>query len=341
LKKLIFFNPNFTTYQPRETKMTEQKTQVPTVVAAEPYDAESDAQVLYKAMKGFGTDEKAIISVVGNRTTKQLKAVEEKFKTAYGKDLQKWLKSELGGKFEDIVIARFYDTAEFQAKCLREAMKGLGTNERTLIDVLCTKTNEEIEAIKTAFTKMYSRDLEKDVKSETGGDFERILVSLIQGKRETGPANQALADKEADELYAAGEGKTGTDEAVFNRILCLRSQDHLRAVFAAYLKNQGHDLGHAIKKEFSGDTERAFLTVFRSIQDQTGYWAQVLYESMKGLGTDDRTLVRTIADRCEIDLGNIKQEYTKKYGKTLEKAVASETKGDYERMMLSVIGTGE
>jgi len=196
-------------------------------------------------------------------------------------------------------------------------------------------------ALRDTYTKMYSRNLEKDVKSEVRGDFERLLVSLIQAKRETGPANEELADKEAAELYAAGEGKIGTDEATFNRILCLRSPAHLRRVFAIYLKNQGHDLGHAIKKEMSGDTEKAFLTIFNYIQDPIALWARVLYESMKGMGTDDRTLVRTLADRCEKDLGSVKEKYAKVYGKHLEKAVHSETSGDYRRMCLALIGTTE
>jgi len=82
--------------------MAECKTNAkPTVTTFVPFDAESDAKALYKAMKGFGTDEKAIIKIVGNRTSAQLKAVEETFKTAFGKCLQKWIKKEISGKRAD------------------------------------------------------------------------------------------------------------------------------------------------------------------------------------------------------------------------------------------------
>ena len=46
----------------------------------------------------------------------------------------------------------------------------------------------------------------------------------------------AKAQREAQELYRAGEKKLGTDESIFNKIIAVRSYAQLTATFDAYVK---------------------------------------------------------------------------------------------------------
>jgi len=309
----------------------------PTVVAAQDFDAETDAKVLYKAMKGFGTDEDKILNIVANRSSTQLMAVEKKFRTMYGDDLPKWLEKELRGNFEKVVLGRFFGPRGYQAYCLRNAMAGMGTDERALIDVICTKNKQEMIMVKRAYQSLYNRDLIKDIQSETSGDFRRILVSLVSADRDEKPVDEDLAKTDAQALYDAGEGKWGTDEGTFNRIFAGRSFPQLRATFLAYKKKTGQDMGTVIEKEMSKNLKKSFLTLVRYIQDPITYYTEVLYRSMKGMGTDDRTLIRTVLSRCEIDLGVIKKRFQKLHQKTLDKAIKSETSGDYRKIMLMIV----
>ncbi|VDP83898.1 unnamed protein product [Schistosoma mattheei] len=54
------------------------------------------------------------------------------------------------------------------------------------------------------------------------------------------------------------------------------------------------------------------------IKNKPKYFAEKLEKSMKRLGTDNRTLIRIIVSRCEVDLGIIKKEFSSLTGKTLE-----------------------
>lgn len=55
----------------------------------------------------------------------------------------------------------------------------------------------------------------------------------------------------------------------------------------------------------------------KCVENRSGYFAERLYKSMKGMGTDDRTLIRLVVSRCEVDMGDIKRAFEAKYGQTL------------------------
>lgn len=68
-------------------------------------------------------------------------------------DLIADLKSELSGKFEDLIIALMRPLPEFLASEIRHAIEGFGTNEQTLVEILCTASNAEINTVKAAYQR--------------------------------------------------------------------------------------------------------------------------------------------------------------------------------------------
>ena len=104
-------------------------------------------------MKGIGTDEKRIIREISSITNAQRQIVKDKYLSMYGHTLEEDLKSELNGDFEDIIIALLKPRFEYEAECIREAIKGVGTREHIVLEILCTKESSEIDQLKQAYKK--------------------------------------------------------------------------------------------------------------------------------------------------------------------------------------------
>jgi len=304
-------------------------------------DAEESAKSFRTAMKGFGTDEKTIIKEIINHTNAQRQLIKEKYQSMYGHTLEEDLKDELKGNFEDVVVALLTPRYTFEAQCLKAAMKGAGTNENVIIDLLCSKQSGEIEILKKAYADEYKSDLEKDIKDEEDGPLGRIFRSLASGDRPTGSAvDSNLAKEEAQKLYDAGEGKhLGTDEVEFVRILISRSFAQLKATFDEYSKIAGRDIEKSIKREASGDLEDALLAIVKCIRNTPAYFAERLQESMKGAGTKDKDLIRILVSRSEVDLVEIEKEYERLYSKDLIKEIKKELSGDYEDIIVALLSS--
>uniref|UniRef100_A0A672Z971 Annexin n=1 Tax=Sphaeramia orbicularis TaxID=375764 RepID=A0A672Z971_9TELE len=310
-----------------------------TVTEASGFSAEKDVEKLRGAMKGTGTDELVIIDILSHRTVAQRQRIKEAYKQAIGKDLADDLSSELSGNFRSVALGLLMLPPVYDAYELRNAMKGAGTEEACLIDILASRSNDEIKAICAVYKKEYGKSLEDAICGDTSGMFQRVLVSLLTaGRDESSAVNEAQAVLDAKEIYEAGEARWGTDEVKFLTVLCVRNRNHLLRVFEEYQKISGRDIEESIKREMSGSLEDIFLAIVKCMKNKPAFFAERLYKSMKGLGTTDSVLVRIMVARAEIDMLDIKAEFLKMYSKTLFSFIKGDTSGDYRKILLELCG---
>ncbi|XP_066446807.1 annexin A6 isoform X2 [Eleutherodactylus coqui] len=303
------------------------------------FDASQDAETLYKAMKGFGSDKQAILDLITSRSNQQRIQIIQAYKSLYGKDLIEDLKYELTGKFERLIVGLMRPPAYFDAKEIKDALDGVGTDEKCLIEILASRDNQQIHALVEAYKDAYERDLETDVITDTSGHFKKMLIVLLQGTREEDDiVSDELVAQDAQELFEAGEVKWGTDEAQFIFILGSRSRTHLQLVFDEYEKIAGKKIEESIKGELSGDFEKLMLAVVKCIRSTRNYFANRLYKAMKGMGTADNTLIRIMVSRSEIDMMDIRESFRSQYEKSLYSMIKNDTSGEYKKALLNLCG---
>jgi len=105
-----------------------------------------------------------------------------------------------------------------------------------------------------------------------------------------------------------------------------------------YQAMRGHSLEQAVAREFSANAEKGLLTILQCARNRAEYFAHRLHHCLAGMGTKDRNLIRILVTRCDVDLGNIKREYEKMFGKSLQTDVSGDTSGDYKLALLTLIG---
>lgn len=298
-----------------------------------------DAEAIRKAIRGIGTDEKTLISILTERSNAQRQLIVKEYQAAYEKKLKDDLKSDLSGHFEHLMVALVTPPAVFDAKQLKKSMKGTGTDEDALIEILTTRTSRQMKEVYQAYYTVYKKSLGDDISSETSGDFRKALLTLADGRRdESLKVDEQLAKKDAQILYNAGEKKWGTDEDAFTEILCLRSFPQLKRTFDEYRNISQKDIEDSIKGELSGHFEDLLLAIVHCARNVPAFLAGRLHGALKGAGTDEFTLNRIMVSRSEIDLLDIRAEFKKRCGYSLYSAIKSDTSGDYEVALLKLCG---
>ncbi|XP_007496028.1 annexin A3 isoform X1 [Monodelphis domestica] len=303
------------------------------------FNPSADAEAIRKAIQGIGTNEETLIHILTTRSHAQKQLIAKEYQVAFGKELKDDLKSDLSGNFEYLMVALITSPAVFDAKQLKKAMKGTGTNESTLIEILTTRSNRQLKEISQAYYTAYKKSLGDAISSETSGDFRKALLTLADGRRdESLKVDEYLAKKDAQILYEAGEKRWGTDEDKFTEILCLRSFPQLRLTFEEYRNISQKDIEESIKGELSGHFEDLLLAIVHCVKNMPAFLAERLHKALKGAGTDELTLNRIMVSRSEIDLLDIQGEYKKHYGCSLYSAIKADTSGDYEIALLKLCG---
>lgn len=304
-------------------------------------DVNSEVEALYKAMKGFGTNESVLIKVLSKQDPIRMNTIREQYQARYHKDLVKHLEDETGGKFEEALVAIARGPLIGDCFALKKAMKGLGTKETMLNDVLIGRSNADIHAIKTEYQRIHHTSLEADLRGDLSAATEKMFIMIVAGTRneDSAPFNQQQIDQDVKDLQQAFGNFLTKDPVQASQILTSRNDAQLRAIAQAYEQRFHEPFARVLKKSFTGHMEEALLLLLARAQNRAASDAEQLEAAMAGMGTKDTLLIQRVvrAHWNSQHMQQVRVEYQRKYRTDLVKRIKGETSGDYEKLLVACV----
>jgi hypothetical protein len=162
----------------------------------------------------------------------EVESVKDAFRQNHKRDLMKDVHSETSSYFREGLEAILRGPLEQDCYTLREGLKGIGTKEEFLDEVLLGRSNADINAIKAHYQHMYKRSLESDMKSDLSAKTERMFDMILAARRteESTPINPQQIENNVNEIYKATEGKRSCYSSISTHGICtdqllIRRQD--------------------------------------------------------------------------------------------------------------------
>eukprot|EP01116_Phalansterium_solitarium_P011314 TRINITY_DN26950_c0_g1_i1.p1 TRINITY_DN26950_c0_g1~~TRINITY_DN26950_c0_g1_i1.p1 ORF type:complete len:304 (+),score=101.45 TRINITY_DN26950_c0_g1_i1:151-1062(+) len=228
----------------------------------------------------------------------------------------------------------YLPTPQQDAEALHRAFKGLGTDDRTVIEIITNRTNDQLAYLAAEYKKLYGKSLKKALKSETSGDYCTLLCALVT------PRVQYIAKQ----IHKAVD-RAGTDEGALIDLLVFTSSAELHAANQFYQHKYKKSISHDVGDDTSGDFKKSLLALIEHNRDippgppaQAAADAHALYKAGEGkIGTNEKVFIELLCARPLLHTWNIAQAYKQERGKKLTKAIKSETSGYFCRTLLATV----
>ena len=227
--------------------------------------AEFDADLLYKAMKGAGSDKEVMTEVVCFRSPEEFESIKAKFQEKYGKDLISEIKDECSGDYRKIILALLdnkrvpnsnpdLENCTKIAKELYDAGEGkIGTNEEVFIKYFTTLSPEELLLVCKEYHKNHKRNMldsiEEEFSSHTKDLLKIVLYSLYSPSEFYARTIQ---------MSIAG---AGTADNKLIRSIIARSEKDMAKIKKYYKKIHNKDMIQEVNDDLSG----AYKTIIEGL----------------------------------------------------------------------------
>ncbi|CAI5709709.1 unnamed protein product [Peronospora farinosa] len=306
-----------------------------------PREIDDACERIRDATDGLGVDEEVLVNVLGSLSASDRSLLIYRYKDLYREELKDTLSRETVGDSRFLLLLLTMPLPEAEAFVLNMATSGSGTKERLLYPILLGRTNEELSMLKSTYYYIFNKDLTWLMRSDLSGDYRAVILLALERLQSTYDSEIHTYEKakaDAVKLYDAGEGRWGTDEISFVRILFSSPREHLVLINDIYKKKYVSDLEEAVRNEFSGYAMEALVFYVRLALEPDAAIADHFECMMKGLGTDKKGL-STAVIRYHWMQPRVEKAYEKLQGRSLEERIRTDMDANYGDLLVTLLHT--
>uniref|UniRef100_A0A4W5N558 Annexin n=1 Tax=Hucho hucho TaxID=62062 RepID=A0A4W5N558_9TELE len=251
------------------------------------FNSEKDARDIQTALES--SDVNTLVRIMTNRNNAQRQSIAESYHNLTQKELCPALKKALSGGLEQLMLGLMMTPSQFDAHRLRQTMEGIGTDEESLLAVLCTKSPQQLKDATIAYKQgenycLWALNDAVNGKKKDPAPWIQVLTT-----RDSNHLNRVLSRLEdlrgetvdkTVQSHFSGDLRLGFPRfiqivyvycvcvlqkgSLVQGILISHSEEDLLCVRIEYRKLTNTSLYSALQKEYKGEMQQALLALCRS-----------------------------------------------------------------------------
>lgn len=252
-----------------------------------------------------------------------------------GKSEKKSGSKKVKSRYDLELLSENQERAEEAARDLYKAMDGLGTDEKTIIQIVCDNSNQQLQAIKNHYLILYKQYLTASLEQNISGKFRDIILDLLKERRifQAEIMNRAISD-------------IGQGEELMIEILCTKNAAELKTMKQGYLKRFNRDLVADIKNVKDGDHNDLFLKLASGdrnanhgydIEESRKLAQQLVDATPEGNYIDENVFIEVLTTTSFAQLTSVFAIFSDIYGKDIVAVVEPRSKGSMKQLLLTMI----
>ena len=280
----------------------------------------NDAEDIHNSLENKEVEK--VVEIICSRSNEQRLKIAEAYISSFGKELSSVIESKLSGDVKNLILGCLLSKVDFDASEINRAIKGAGTNEDLLSEIIATRPSRHLGHIRDRYKTLYGETLDEAIKGDTSRYYEKILISIIQGKRSDNPYPNSQKMKEMVEKLKGSDGKYQNDFFVQYFSTC--SYGEICTICRLFESTYKESVLEVIKNGMDKDAYDFVKIFLHYISDSGTYFAEKLHNFK------ENDLTRILISRSEVNMDEIRDAYKELYKSDLIEDLKEKTKGEYQ-----------